>query len=419
MTGTVDAGGMSFDPTALVGLDPPSGDAAAPFPTRMAVNYSVANFGASVFYGLFNYAMPLYLSSYLLPAWLIGLLANERSFVGALIQPLVGRLSDRTHTRLGKRRPFFVVGVPFVCGGLFLLAFHPPLLVMIAVMAVLAFFLAVAWDPYIAMMADLFPPVLRGRVGGLLGVGLGLGNILLGVLALKLWADQEFLVFAIVIVLLVLTWGYTFVTVREPAVPAEGIPPAPAAGPANPVAYIRNVVQYPEAARYTLAMTFFWLGTGGVIPFITLFGVNVLHATNGAEFLLPIAATAANALFAVPLGMLADRTSKKRVVLGGMFGFALVALIGSQAQDMMQGHDRDDPRGRRERGDGPDLSTAVRPGAAQTNGRVHGPWLGRVLVGPAPRIRTGRPCGRHRCPGGRRRRSVSLGVPLGGRDDVD
>src|SRR5436305_57048 len=96
------------------------------FDTVKAINYSVANLGASVFYGLFNFGMPLYLDTYKLPAWLIGLLANERSFVGAFAQPVVGRLSDRIRTPLGKRRPFFLIGVPLVCLGLLLLAIHPP-----------------------------------------------------------------------------------------------------------------------------------------------------------------------------------------------------------------------------------------------------------------------------------------------------
>src|SRR5437588_12949125 len=63
------------------------------FDTGLAARYSVANLGASVVYGLFNTAMPLYLSTYRLPESLIGLLANERSFVGAFVQPVVGRMS--------------------------------------------------------------------------------------------------------------------------------------------------------------------------------------------------------------------------------------------------------------------------------------------------------------------------------------
>src|SRR5947199_256094 len=83
---------------------------------------------------------------------------------------------------------------------------------VLRIMAIAAFFLSLAWDPYMALMADLFPPVQRGRVGGLLGVGNGLGTILFLVLALNLWEHNEFLVFAICTGLLVLTWTYTFFT---------------------------------------------------------------------------------------------------------------------------------------------------------------------------------------------------------------
>ena len=148
---------------------------ATPFDVRTAVRYSVANFGASTFYMLFNAGMPLYLDTYgVRPEW-IGLLANERSFVGAIVQPFVGRLSDRTRTPLGRRRPFFLVGIPLVSLALLLLAIDPPFWVMLGVMTVAAFFLAVAVDPYLALMADIWPPEFRGRVGGLLGLGNALG----------------------------------------------------------------------------------------------------------------------------------------------------------------------------------------------------------------------------------------------------
>lgn len=307
-----------------------------PFDTPKAVNYNVANLGASVFYSMFNFGMPIYLSSYGLPAPLIGLLANERSFVGAFVQPIVGRISDHIRTPLGRRRPFFLIGVPLVCVGLFLLAAHPPLWEMIAIMSVLAFFLAVAWDPYMALMADLFPPKQRGRVGGLNGLGTGIGNIVFALMALKLWADNEFLVFSIVIVLLLVTWGWTFFTVKEPASPDREENKQLSTKP-NPIQYVKNLMEYPEAAKYTLAVNFFWLGTGGVIPFITLFGIKVLHTSESQAFLLPMAATVANALLAVPVGYLADRTSKKTVMSIGMLIYAVVALLGSQSQTLWQG----------------------------------------------------------------------------------
>lgn len=307
------------------------------FPLAKAINYSVANFGSSVFYGLFNFAMPLYLGTYNLPPSLIGLLANERSFVGALVQPVVGRISDRTRTPLGRRRPFFLVGIPLVCLGLLFLATHPDLWAMIAVVAVLAFFLAVAWDPYMALMADLFTPSQRGRVGGLAGLGVGLGNIVFILLALQFWERNEFLVFLIVIGLLLVTWGYTFLTVKEPPIdPEHDLPRKKMARP-DPLKYARELLEYPEAAKYTLAITFFWLGTGGVVPFITLFGVRVLGATEAESFLLPLAATIATAIMAVPMGMIADRTSKKAVMSVGMLVFGVIAILGSQAQNMTQG----------------------------------------------------------------------------------
>ena len=58
------------------------------FDVIKATNYSVANVGSSLVYGLLNTAMPLYLKQYGVPDWLIGPLANERALVGAVAQPV-------------------------------------------------------------------------------------------------------------------------------------------------------------------------------------------------------------------------------------------------------------------------------------------------------------------------------------------
>ncbi len=304
------------------------------FDKGLAVRYSIANLGSASVYTLFNTGLPLYLESYgIAPAW-IGLLANERSFVGALVQPVVGRLSDRTRTPLGRRRPFFLVGVPLMAISLLTLAIHPPFWIMLALMTIGSFFLAVAADPYLALMADLFPTALRGRVGGLLGLTSALAAITITLLSSFFWAQYEGLVFLFTISILVVSFGITFFTVREPPLPAG---PPVARGPRQgPAAYIRGLLEYPEAAKYVLAVTFFWIGSGGATPFVTLFAKHALQAGGAQIFYLPLAFVLSNALFAVPAGYLADRIGKKRVLTLGLLIYGLGALIGSQSATVPQ-----------------------------------------------------------------------------------
>src|SRR5436853_4457070 len=113
--------------------------------------FSLANFGGNMVNAFSNTALPLYLGAYQLPNWLIGLLAQERSLVGGFVQPVVGALSDRAQTPFGRRRPFFLVGIPLTAATLAFLALHPPTWALLMIIPFFSFFLAVANDPYLAL----------------------------------------------------------------------------------------------------------------------------------------------------------------------------------------------------------------------------------------------------------------------------
>ena len=57
--------------------------------------------------------------------YLIGLLLAIGPMVSALINPSIGRLSDRTWTRFGRRLPFVLAGVPISTAILFLIPSAP------------------------------------------------------------------------------------------------------------------------------------------------------------------------------------------------------------------------------------------------------------------------------------------------------
>src|ERR671938_1710608 len=91
-------------------------------PLSRMLLYAAGSVGTGAFYGFNNFVLPPILQAFGAPDLAIGLLSSTRSLEGAIIQPTVGVLSDRTWTRLGRRRPFMLVGAPlsailFVAGG--------------------------------------------------------------------------------------------------------------------------------------------------------------------------------------------------------------------------------------------------------------------------------------------------------------
>ncbi len=337
---------ISDDPAAgPAGVpDPPTDDHDAPpipaLSARDAVFYSAASIGAGMVFAFFNAQLPLYLRSYGVAHQLIGPLTNERSFAGAVVLPIVGRWSDRARTRWGKRRPFFLIGVPLMAAALVLLGLRPPYWPMLITVLIAGGFLFIALGPYQALMADITPREQRGRVGSLTALAGMVGAVLVSVLGGLFWEDHSDVVFFATAAILLAGFALTFLKVREPAhhfgtmVALLRAPPAPLHH--RGLAYLRDVLRYRATSRYIFAMSIYWLAAGGATPFITLFGTESLHL--GAQdanwlFLVLVLSTAAGTVL---VGLLADRLGKQRVLHGGLVVFAIAALAATGVQTVGQ-----------------------------------------------------------------------------------
>ncbi len=68
-------------------------------------------FGVSVIWALYNAYVPIFLKdTFHLRSTLIGLIMTFDNILAILLLPYLGALSDRTRTRLGRRRPYILVG---------------------------------------------------------------------------------------------------------------------------------------------------------------------------------------------------------------------------------------------------------------------------------------------------------------------
>lgn len=137
--------------------------------------------------------------------------------VGALCamitNPLVGKLSDRTTSRYGRRRPWLIGGVLGGFIGLALIAFVPSIPVILVGWIVTQVAFNASLAALQATVPDQVPPAQRGSVSGALGVALTLSVVVSLVLASQIPGNgARFLMPAVLAILFV---GYFALTLPD------------------------------------------------------------------------------------------------------------------------------------------------------------------------------------------------------------
>ena len=106
---------------------------------------------------------------------------------GMIIQPIVGHYSDRTWTRLGRRRPYFLVGAVLTAIALVLMpnsamftSIAPSMFVGAGMLMIMDASINITMEPFRALVADLLPSEQRtlgfSMQTALIGVGAFLGS---------------------------------------------------------------------------------------------------------------------------------------------------------------------------------------------------------------------------------------------------
>lgn len=97
---------------------------------------------------------------------------------GLLVQPIIGYYSDRTWTRLGRRRPYFLVGALLASLALIAMPNSPSLWVAAGLLWILDASVNVSMEPFRAFVGDLLPKQQRKSGFAMQGLLIGLGAVL-------------------------------------------------------------------------------------------------------------------------------------------------------------------------------------------------------------------------------------------------
>lgn len=96
---------------------------------------------------------------------------------GLLVQPVIGYFSDRTWTRMGRRRPYFFWGAVFSTAALIVMPNSPTLWVAAITLWILDASINVSMEPFRAFVGDMLPPEQRARGYAMQSFFIGIGAV--------------------------------------------------------------------------------------------------------------------------------------------------------------------------------------------------------------------------------------------------
>lgn len=108
----------------------------------------------------------------------IPLLWLAAPLTGLIVQPIIGNMSDRTWNRMGRRRPYFLVGALLSSAALIFMPNSSALWMAAGLLWVLDASINISMEPFRAFVADMLPEKQRARGFAMQSIFIGLGAII-------------------------------------------------------------------------------------------------------------------------------------------------------------------------------------------------------------------------------------------------
>jgi Na+/melibiose symporter-like transporter len=286
----------------------------------------------------------------------IGIIMTFDNIFGVIFQPTFGKLSDNTHSRFGKRRPYVIFGAP-ISAILFaiipIVAIKVGSLPLTMLFIILFVFVMSLWRaPVVALMPDLTPSDIRsegnavinlmGGIGGALG--LFAGTIVTAIYCASTGISSKspefnelntfpyvFLLGAAVMVIGMLIILF-FVKEPDSRIKVQGEMNQAADAEARRKAEKEAAKAEKEARKkekltsgerrslifMLMGLFFLFCGTNAISTFFALFADEILHKTAAQATIMTTAFAAASAVAAIPAGWLGKKFGRKKTILGGL-----------------------------------------------------------------------------------------------------
>lgn len=302
---------------------------------------------------MYNYYCPLFLARLLKNTYgdkdynyLIGIIMAMDNVLALFLLPLFGNLSDKTHSKYGRRMPFIVVGtiVSMILFPLIPLFFAKNSLVgVIVTMGLVLIFMQMFRNPAVSLMPDVTPKPLRATANGIINFVGYIGAIFAGAIQMislfkmpnietEIPNPYLFIIpFAFTSILMLVSLIILIVKIKENKVLEEmkldmevGEQLAETEAASKPDHKLTK--QDKTNLVLLIASIFLWyMGFNAVETFWSTYGIEVMN--KGSVSIATVALTVASLITFIPAGKLVSKIGRKWSIILGL-GLMIISLGG-------------------------------------------------------------------------------------------
>jgi len=292
---------------------------------KVTLLLSFGFFASSIAWSVYNSFVPKILEGFIASTTLIGLIMTIDNIFGVVFQPLLGKMSDKTRTRFGRRMPYIFIGLPICAAAFTMIPYMSSLWSLMLVLIIFTFVMSVWRSPVIALMPDLTPGALRSQANGIVNLMGGVGAViafLFGGILFNYWLSRTGngfpLPFMMTSVMMILALAVLAFFVREPKNAYE---------PDDTVKSEKVKLEKNEMKSLILILAgiFFWFaGYNAIETFFTLYATNTLNMTTGDASITLAIFSLTFLVFAIPAGFIGARIGRRTAILIGLSGLIIL-----------------------------------------------------------------------------------------------
>jgi maltose/moltooligosaccharide transporter len=249
------------------------------------------------------------------------------NILNMFIAPWAGAMSDRTWNRLGRRKPWILLGAPIALLGFVFIPVAQSLIAIAVFILITDFGMALFRSPIIAWLGDLFVPDDRSKANGVINLMGGVGGLLAyfggGILFNAFGRSAPFVAGAVAMAVALLV---VLLVVKEPPELSGGQDQEQAGVVDNLKVLFANPDK--SGVFVLLGILLWFMAFNALETGLSSFAVFTLGMRAGMASIYAGSVTVSFILFAVPAGFLGTRFGRGTTIRIGLIGLTILTLLG-------------------------------------------------------------------------------------------